>query len=307
MKLTYRSFTALLLCLVIVFTLSSCKAQTEDDAVQLNVVSSVPARAEEAVSPALASITLTFNQALRAPADAGKVSLKEKETDRTVAVGPVETVASGAFITLAEKLSPNTVYILRLEAGALTSLTGFTMEEYTLEFTTGSAQDSDTQPPVLLQTYPENNGKDFEPSGDMFVLFNEPVMQGANYEQISLTASDGNQVSFIKNIVGSQLTIHGEMKSDSVYTLIIPGGAIRDYAMNDFTEPVYLEFSTAVQPVSDEPEQTKPLAVVATIPQDGMANISVSTMVSIVFNELPLFRYREEITVLPVRNLQAIH
>lgn len=284
MKITYRSMIAFLLCTVFFVSISACKkAEPETNAACLHVVSSIPAAEEEGVTSSLASIVLNFDQALRASVNMEKISLKEKNSERPVVLSSAETSENGLFITVAEKLSPETSYILHLDSGAVSSITDFTMEEYFLTFTTGYTQQTDIQPPVLLQTYPENNEKNFDPLGELILLFNEPIMQGANYEQISLISSDNSQISFTKNIVGSQFIIQAQLKTDSVYTLIVPGNAVRDYAINDFTEPIYLEFTTAKRMEETNAAPIKSLNTVATIPQDGLTNVNVSTIISVMF------------------------
>lgn len=265
MKITYRSFLLFILCFLLAFTSCACKAQKDDVPTQLAVTASALTPDETGVSSALGSVALTFNQALRAPADMSKITLKSTASEQTVSLSFAEVAGSGIFISLAERLSPSTAYELRLESGAVTSQTGLVMDEYKLNFTTGDEQNADTQPPVLLQTYPENNGQDFDPAGEILFLFDEPIMQGTNYEQIALVAADGASLPITKNIVGSQLTIRAEMKPDSSYNLLVADAALRDYAMNDFAEPIFLAFTTAGQPVQDDAAQAKPLTVSATV------------------------------------------
>lgn len=280
-KKLFRPLSAFLV-LAGLFALFACNPDTNRNTLDFTVTASSPSQGESGVPIALPSIALTFSQAVR-QTDAGRITLTQQSSGEAVPLASIESVANGVFLALEQKLSPETAYVLHLEPGAAIALTGSASGEYRLEFTTGGPDGTDVQPPVLLQTYPESNGGDFDPAGELLLLFDEPVMAAAHFQEILLTDASGAQVSITANIVGSRLCIQGQLTAGQVYTLLVPGGALQDYAMNVFEEPIQLAFSTAKQQALDTRASEAPYAVI-TVPGDGMADVSVGTFISVVYH-----------------------
>lgn len=274
-----RVWAAVLAAAMLLAAFAGCRQGEGDSAPDFTVTEASPSQGECEVSVALPCVALTFSQAVRS-VNVEMFSLYEQASNRAVLPASAEIVANGVFLNFTQKLQPETSYTLHLMPAAATALTGALSAEFSLEFTTGSLENADTQPPALIQTYPENNGADFDPNGDLILLFNEPIMSAEQFKGIILTDSAGSRRFAEAEISGSRLCVHAELAAGEAYTLSVPACALQDYAMNVLNVPIRLDFSTAKQTAQGEAAPR----VLATVPRDGMTDVAAGSLISVVFD-----------------------
>lgn len=248
-------------------------------------VNCVPSKDQTDVSPFLSALSFTYPSAI-ADVHADKIRLTSAD-GKEVSLGKPEVIDCNVSVEINERLAPNTSYKAELEAGAFKAYDGTFSASYTLPFTTGNIPDNaDETAPALMQTYPENNSDSFNPSGEIMLLFDEPVMQGKNFGNISLTAS-GVPASFRTEIAGAQVTFTGDLVADTLYTLTVPAAALRDCSMNDYGEDIIINFKTLPEnKLNTDSDAAAPAPkVTACVPRDGMRDVSPTTVIKVVYDK----------------------
>jgi ferric-dicitrate binding protein FerR (iron transport regulator) len=108
------------------------------------------------------------------------------------------------------------------------------------------APPADTQPPVVVATDPADGATDVPVDKTVTVTFSEEVQPGAAYGEILLRDAAGNAVVVVKSISGRVLTLDpvSDLAPGTVYTVIIPAGALKDAAGNLLAQDHVFRFTT---------------------------------------------------------------
>lgn len=176
-------------------------------------------------------------------------------------------------------LSYSTKYSLIVPAGAVYDSAGNAITtEYKMSFTT--QPEPDLTSPTVISADPSNYAVGVNLNQVIKVTFSENILEGPNYNGISLKSSSGSTVSATKNISGNVLSITpAALNYGTKYILTIPQGALKDFASNTLEASYSLSFTTMA-----EPDTTAPW-VISTSPLNGTTNISPKTAITMDFNE----------------------
>ena len=135
----------------------------------------------------------------------------------------------------------------------------------------------DTEPPIVTKFDPANNAVNVAVNKAINVIFSEPIQQGSNFADITLTAN-GNPIAATIRITGNTLYVipTANYAKGTTYTLYIPADAIEDLAGNIADE--YTTSFTTVPP-------TIPLAVTSSDPTNNAVSVPVNKVIKITFNK----------------------
>jgi hypothetical protein len=100
----------------------------------------------------------------------------------------------------------------------------------------------DTTAPNVTSVNPSNNAININPEKDIVVTFSENIIQGTNFNNITLT-NNNTPLNIALSLSGNQLTITHNNLSTGTYTLNIPLNAITDQAENTLTTPYTTTFT----------------------------------------------------------------
>lgn len=160
------------------------------------------------------------------------------------------TYVSGNSLTIEPdtSLGYSTNYTVTIPAGSVKDGADNALAStYNFSFTTGDAPD--TTAPVISNTNPANGASNVEINKTITVVFNELVLQGTNFSDISVTSSLGT-VYYSADISESTLTIVPTSNLDyyTTYNVIIPASAVKDAAGNQLTSQYSFSFTTEAAP-----------------------------------------------------------
>lgn len=178
------------------------------------------------------------NNEAKAPVKNTNVGLILSKDGTPVLVGQVATDDNGAFSW--------TIAGNNLEPGDYTILATVNAASGEATFKVGSGSDDDTTPPVVLSTDPEADELNVSVSKNITVTFNEEIIAGSNYNEVTLKDSSNDMVEFTPSIDGSVLTIdpNKNLRNKVVYTVDIPANAVMDVAGNELQERYTFSFTT---------------------------------------------------------------
>lgn len=219
--------------------------------------------------PSDKTITVTFNKVIQQGSNYNNISVTNTATGNSVAI---QTDFVNMYLCIYKLPGPgwNGEYVVTIPAGAVTttyssgSIIG--NSAYTFQFST-----EDTAPPAVVSTYPANNATGVPVNSIITITFNENIQQGSAYDNISFTDVAGNNVTKLKEIVGKFLTItpgspgslpesagipdlttkslkwyHYNLAPNTLYTVTIPAGAVKDSANNALGQTYSFRFTTGV-------------------------------------------------------------
>lgn len=140
---------------------------------------------------------------------------------------------------------------------------------------------SDTTPPVVSSTDPDNGATGVELGKTISVYFSEDVQAGSAYDSISVKDASGDAVAVAKSITGKVLSImpNASLAYNTKYTVTVPKGAVQDLAGNALAQQFTFSFTTLAAP------DTNPPAVESTDPADKATSVSVSKTIAVTFSE----------------------
>jgi hypothetical protein len=144
-------------------------------------------------------------------------------------------------ITPKNSLLNGTGYTLTMPAEAVGSSYGDKMDEdYILRFFTTSSN------PEVIFAYPGDKMENVPVNTKVKVKLNQSVIGGPTFEDISLNTSNSIDVPISVSIEGEWLYINCKenLHEDTVYSLIIPAGAVKNDKDEAQLEDFILEFST---------------------------------------------------------------
>ncbi|MEW6173778.1 MAG: Ig-like domain-containing protein [Bacillota bacterium] len=233
-------------------------------------------------------VTATFNETVVLGDNAGGIVLKQGGS-----VVAITYNVSGNVLTIdpVSDLDPSTNYAVYVPAGAVRSGSYPLESDYSFGFKTEIK---------AISTEPADGATGVPVNIIITVTFSDTVGSGDNYGQIDLKDQSGTSVSINKSLSGVMLTIDPteNLKDSVTYTVYIPAGAVKDQANNALANDYIFSFKTqdASPPPSNNSggggggggggvSDTKPPAVVNSVPVEGAAGVSVDQIVTVNFDE----------------------
>lgn len=144
----------------------------------------------------------------------------------------------------------------------------------------------DIAPPEVIKTQPAMNRSGVSIDDEITISFDELIFSGSEYENIQLinTSPDpeaNTDVEITKSIDAGRLIITPSQSLDlnTVYTVVLPAGAVKDKKNNEIKYPYSFKFVTYADPDITAPVQ------VSTKPLDGTMHFPADASVIIYFNE----------------------
>ncbi|MGE5416694.1 MAG: cadherin-like beta sandwich domain-containing protein, partial [Acidobacteriota bacterium] len=137
---------------------------------------------------------------------------------------------------------------------------------------------SDHNAPLVASIIPAVNAVGVSVDSTVAIKFNEDVVPSTSFDGIVLIDDDGAEVETTTSLSGPSLKIKPKVDLDinTLYTVMVPAGAVKDLAGNDLAEQYTSYFLTS--------QTVRPLQVVDTTPENGTANVLVGANVSLTYN-----------------------
>jgi len=188
-----------------------------------------------------ADITLTFSKNVQEGTGFKNISLKD--TNGNV-VAVQATLADGVLtIHPTAALGYNTAYTVIVPKDGVVDEAGNSLaEDYVSTFIT----ELDTVPPVINSTSVLDGAIDVALNSKVTLTFSKDIVQGDNYNEISLKDSLGNKLDVLVTVSGNTLIVTptSALKDSAKYTLTVPAGAVKDTAGNVLVNETSLIFTT---------------------------------------------------------------
>lgn len=162
----------------------------------------------------------------------------------------------------------------RVPGSTYDSETGFVRAEVEHLSIYGVLEDS--EPPVVVGPTEPENGAAYVPVGvTITVTFSEDVQPGEAYGDIALNDADGNPVEITTSIEGAALTITPAeaLAYNTVYTVVIPAGAVKDAADNALAEKYVFSFTTETAAVVLERLEVTPDSLTLTVGEQAQLEV----------------------------------
>lgn len=139
---------------------------------------------------------------------------------------------------------------------------------------------SDTAPPIVVETFPENGAAGFDTRMAIAVAFSEDVVEGPHLGDATIVGG-GAGVPFDYAIVGNTLVLipQGELAKATVYRVTVPVGAVQDQSGNGLLDDYTFEFLTWFEP------DTTPPVLVSSEPVEGATGKPATARVWFAFSE----------------------
>jgi len=105
----------------------------------------------------------------------------------------------------------------------------------------------DTEPPLVIATYPQDGAKDVPPWSSIYIAFSEGVVPGPAWDSIVVKDQSGVAIPVDKCSCGSVLYLNPFLDSlnyDTQYTVTIPVGAVMDRSGNKLEKAYSFSFTT---------------------------------------------------------------
>ena len=231
---------------------STLSFTTVADMIDPFVSSSVPDSGE--TIQATENIVLTFNETVTVGSGVTTFSFSQggsttHEIDVTDSNGQVTIADNVVTINPSINLTAGQTAALIIPVGVFVDLAGNDSVEYTLDFVVAPA--TDNLAPTLMSSDPDNGDRDVPLDSDIVLTYNETVQAGSG--NITITPASGDVITIAVTdgqvtIAGAVVTIDpdGDLVGNTMYTVSIPAGAIRDNATtpNATTTPATLSFTT---------------------------------------------------------------
>ncbi|MCR4431500.1 MAG: S-layer homology domain-containing protein [Tepidanaerobacteraceae bacterium] len=132
---------------------------------------------------------------------------------------------------------------------------GAAIDTKTFDLTVKALPFSDTFPPQVRATDPQDNAPNVPVDKTVAIYFDEDVQTGVNIGGITITNQNGSTVDYVYELNGSILTLDPVKVLDhsAVYSVYLPAGAVADLCGNLLGVPYSFTFSTAAEPVYPNP------------------------------------------------------
>lgn len=236
--------------------------------VSLDVSSTFPKSNEENVDINQA-IKIKYNTNIYENTNYSKIKLMDK-----TAVTTVSGVASidGVFLifTPSAPLIAGHNYVFYVPKNALkNSENSGNPSDETLSFRTAAL--------VLSEVTPKNNSKNIEPNAHITLTFDLNIKKGKSYENISLIADDGSEVTLKKTISGNTLNLvpTTPLFYNTTYKLSLPSDALTNADGFSHKSEISISFLT----------KASPLEMTASTPENNAKNTSCAPQITLEFND----------------------
>lgn len=140
----------------------------------------------------------------------------------------------------------------------------------------------DVIPPEISISKPAVDAINVSVSSSVYITFNEAVMEGDYFKDISIRNSNDNAMVDCTSIVnGDMLVIDpaSELSYSTTYLVCIPSGVVKDTAGNPLSDEFSLSFTTRAAP------NYLPPTIISIDPEHGEKNVPVDSFITIVFSE----------------------
>lgn len=190
-------------------------------------------------------IELDFNMEIMESAEG--IALLDKEGNSV----EKEIEITGATLTVRPLvLEKDQEYILILEKGAVQGVDENELsQDFVLNFTT----ERDYPYPVMTFSFPFDQMDDVGLDTDIDITFNEEIFPGGNFSAITITDDNGLEAEYIASIQSSDpgeesrnvlLLEPAQLKSEMLYTVRIPAGAVENSEGEGNPEEISFSFTT---------------------------------------------------------------
>ena len=228
-------------------------------------------------------IVLTYSEAVQR--GTGSIAITPMGGGSPIAIPVTDTVQvtiAGAVVTInpTANLSEEGIgYTLTIPAGTFTDISGNSVAELTLSFTT-----LDTTAPTLSSSMPAADATDFNASSNIVLTYNEPVQAGSGNITLTPTTPGSSAPTLTIDVTGTQVSFFGatvtinpstDLAVNTKYTLSIPAGAIQDLADNP-AEIVNLTFTTAAEKLP---------VLISSVPVAGATDFLADDNIILTFSE----------------------
>ena len=247
--------------------------------------------ADTATGVAVASnVVLTFNEAIAR--GAGTIQIRSGSATGTIvesfdAATSGRLTLSGSTLTIdpTNNLAAGTRYFVVMPSGAIRDVAGNNYAgTNTYDFTTAPP---DTTAPRVSTFSPSDAARNVAVASNVVLTFNEAIARGAGTIQIRSGSATGTIVESFDAATSGRLTLSGStltidptnnLAAGTRYFVVMPSGAIRDVAGNNYAGTNTYDFTTAA------PDTTAP-RVSTFSPSDAARNVAVASNVVLTFNE----------------------
>lgn len=153
-------------------------------------------------------------------------------------INSVDLVGKGQDEMIVKQLLPGTYY---LKISDFAELSNSDTYKLSVNFAT-----SDTVAPVITKTTPTNNQASVSVGKNIHILFDENIVEGNNYSNITLKDSKNNIVPIAKSISSNRLILDplSDLSSNIKYTVSVPAGAVKDNVGNNTAQDNVFSFTT---------------------------------------------------------------
>ncbi len=187
------------------------------------------------------TVWIIFSEGMRKGATFSQMSVKVNNN-------PVSFDSRVEFDTLTISfrsiLAANSNVTIQIPRDGLVDLQGNPMQQaYTLSFTTGSF----ASPPEIYWTSPGDSEENVALNSFLYVRFNKKILQGPNWEQITLKTETGQTLQIQKLVsYETQLEIRPveRLKPNTVYLLTLPAGCVIEPTGASFQSTTIIKFRT---------------------------------------------------------------
>ncbi len=230
------------------------------------------------------AVDVTLSATFSEPMNASTIS----ETSFTLSDGEnsvngvVEYSGNSATFNPDGNLVNGSTYTATITTGVQDTAGNSMAENYSWSFTTEEAEETDTTPPTVNATDPEDNEVNMPVNSEISATFSEPVNASTITANTFTLSLDGDPVPGSVTSSGNSATFNPdeELENGTIYTATITTG-VQDTAGNSMTENYTWNFTT------EEAEETDIEApeISSTSPADNDDNVAVDVTLSATFSE----------------------
>ncbi len=191
-------------------------------------------------------ITISFNMKVESDSEFEEIELYDDDLNEV----EINKELNGRILTITPQnsLEYNTGYTLTLPDEAVSDSYGHKMNEsYSQHFVTMSSN------PEIIFAYPGEGMSDITLDTELKVKFNQNVMNGKTFNDIALYAKDSQKASISTLIDGEWMYINllGHLSGGTSYSLVIPGGAVKNINNEMLEKDYILNFTTIKEKEND--------------------------------------------------------
>ena len=216
-------------------------------------------------------VTIRFNENITTAAEYFDITVKNNSTGSVISLASVNINGNTLTIQTVNRLIGDT-YQVNIPADAVESMSGNILAaSYTFNFTSSN-------PLTVISSNPLNKALGVSLTSPVTVKFNENITSGSDYSGIYIKNTSTGKIVGIssKTISGNTLTI--TMSSNRLYNdkylVYLPVGAVKDLIGDNLTSAYNFTFTTL-----------SPLKVSSTLPLNNATGVSLTSPVTIKFNE----------------------